>query len=1012
MNAATAHWLRLLQLVLCACWAPALAARAESIWIARQWTVAEGLPQGTINDILVSPDGALWIATNGGAARFDGATVRSLDSERLDLPTNRVAALAAGPAGEVWIVLQTGVLARIDARGDLVERIEGPEPGVEITDATFDRLGRLWLRSVRTLQVREDGAWKRMSAPAEHQGRSTLLALDDGGLLCLDGEAAVEYGPDGQVAARALLPLTGQCLFALDDGSPAIGCNGGVLVWNHGNPRELEVEGLDDLSVLCAIPHEDDEIWLGTERGPIEARVLDGGRLRVSPPVTALGPGFAPRCFAIDGEGNVWVGAEGRGLARLRERRVEQLDAWMRPVLSLARLPDGRIAAAGRCSGLRYHSDTEARTDELLQGRGEVCVQSQLVDAGRRHWIGLRDKLLCDDGAGVRELGAAPLGIYDCLADAGDGVWAGLRGGTVVRLGFDGGVAARAELGEGRICSLLSQPDGAVLVGMESALWRMERDGATRRVAGDQPHLRGELRAMQMRPDGSLWLASYGSGLLRLKGGVVHGIGVEQGLHDASLSGFVVDERERVWLLSNRGLMVLPVQEIEAAFDGRAQRVVPVVLGLEAGAPEGNRGQPAALLDERGRAWFGTVDGILRVDTRAFPYQSRPPAAIVDEVRIGDRHYAAVDGLVLPPAPDRVRFDYTAFSLTAPERVVFATRLVGHDDEWREAVDVRSVEYTGLAPRSYTFELRARNEDGVWSGVTRWSFELLPHWWQTWWFRLSAASAAALALFGLHRLRLSIVQRTADRLVAAERARTRAEEDASRLRADLAHVSRLSTAGEMASSLAHEVNQPLGAISANAEAAQHMLAAGHSAELGEVLADIASQSRRASEVVRRLRTFLQKKAHERVRVDLTQVARDALQLVRFELRDAKVEAFVRVDGPLPQVLADTVQLQQVCVNLYKNACEACSGRPRGGRLEIELRKEGSRLVMEVHDDGPGMPPEVRGRLFEPYTSTKPEGMGLGLAICRSIIEAHGGRLASVPARLGGASFRLELPIIQ
>ena len=147
-------------------------------------------------------------------------------------------------------------------------------------------------------------------------------------------------------------------------------------------------------------------------------------------------------------------------------------------------------------------------------------------------------------------------------------------------------------------------------------------------------------------------------------------------------------------------------------------------------------------------------------------------------------------------------------------------------------------------------------------------------------------------------------------------------------------------------------------------------------------------------------------------IDLAQVARDALQLVRFELRDSRVDATVRVDGQPARVLADAVQLQQVCVNLYKNACEACAGRPRGGRLEIELRQEAGRVVLEVHDDGPGLAPEVRERLFEPYTSTKPEGMGLGLAICRSIVEAHGGRLAAAPARLGGASFRLELPPIQ
>ena len=840
---------------LCCCPAPA---RADSVWLVRQWTVADGLPQGTINDLVVAPDGALWLATNGGAARFDGWQVRPLDFDSLDLPTNRVAGLAAAAGGDVWIMLQTGLLVRIDAQGRVVGRMWGPEPGIEVTDAVCDSTGRLWLRSVRSLHMRDGEGWRLMARVEEHQSRSSLLALRGGGVLCLDGESAVEYAPDGSVVARALLPHYGQCLFQFDDGRPAIGGKGGVLLWNGGQPRELRFEGLDDLTVLSAIPHEDDELWLGTERGPLEARALGGDLYSVSAPLSPLEQGYTVRCFALDGEGNVWVGAEGRGLARLRERRVEQLDSWMRPVLSLVRLPDGSVAAAGRCSDLRIHGEQRSTTLRLRPESGQTCVQSQLVDAAGRHWIGTRQTLLRDSGRGAELLEEAPAGIYDSLADAGGGVWAGLRGGVLLRLDDDGRQTTRTELGVNRICSLLPLEDGAVLVGLESALWRVDRAGAATRVAADQAQLRGELRWMASRPDGSIWLASYGRGLLRLKDGVVRGIGAAEGLHDASLSCFLLDERDRVWMVSNRGLMVAPAQELQEVFEGRRARVAPVVMGLEAGVPEGNRGNPPALLDERGRAWFGTVEGIVRVDTRAFPFEARPPKAMVDDVRLGAQLHEAVEGLVLPPTEERLRFDYTAFALTAPERVVFATRLLGHDDEWREAVNVRSVEYTGLAPRVYTFELRARNEDGVWSDTARWTFELSPYWWQTWWFRLGTLAGALLVLFGLHKLRLEIVERSAARLLDAERARTRAEEDASRLRAELAHVSRLSTAGEMASSLAHEVNQPLGAISANAEAARHMLAAGQQEELSEVLADIASQSRRASEVVRRLRSFLQK----------------------------------------------------------------------------------------------------------------------------------------------------------
>ena len=462
--------------------------------------------------------------------------------------------------------------------------------------------------------------------------------------------------------------------------------------------------------------------------------------------------------------------------------------------------------------------------------------------------------------------------------------------------------------------------------------------------------------------------------------------------------------------MSNNGLMVLPIENVEAAFRDRHVRLVPVVLGPEAGVPEGNYGSPPACLTDDGQAWFCSIAGLVRLDTRRFPFQGLQPTAVVDHIRQGDYSVRPARDLVLPPSEERLRVDYTAFALSAPERVLFEHRLLGHKEDWYPASPERFVEYTRLAPGPYTLELRARNEEGVWSPVTRMEFELLPAWWQTWWFRGTLIVLSALVLFALHRLRVRIVERNAARLLAAERARTQAEEDASRLRDELAHMSRLSTAGEMASSLAHEVNQPLGAISANAQAARLMVAHGTTGELAEVLSDIARQAHQASEVVRRLRSFLQKQTRERVPVELEPVLRDALQLVRLELRDARVEPTVRTQGRTPAVMADGVQLQQVIINLCKNSCEACLTRGGGGQLELTLAREDNLAVIEVHDDGPGLEPTVAARMFEPYVSTKRDGMGLGLAICRSIIESHGGRLTLVPARMGGVSFRIELPL--
>jgi C4-dicarboxylate-specific signal transduction histidine kinase len=288
----------------------------------------------------------------------------------------------------------------------------------------------------------------------------------------------------------------------------------------------------------------------------------------------------------------------------------------------------------------------------------------------------------------------------------------------------------------------------------------------------------------------------------------------------------------------------------------------------------------------------------------------------------------------------------------------------------------------------------------------------MPLWWQTLAFRIAGVLAASAALILLHRRRIARVHRRAEVLLQATEARARAEERESRLRDALAHAGRASTAGELATSLAHEVNQPLAAIVANAQAGRRFLAREPVArdDVDEILRDIAQQGQRASEVIRRLREFLRKHTAARRVLDLNQVVRDALPLVRRELEENRVRLALELASAAPEVEADPVQLQQVLVNLVKNACEAMAEFPGERNILARTASSDARATIEVSDTGPGLAPEVEARLFEPYVTTKPAGMGLGLAICRSIVEAHGGKLVGANMPGGGVVFRVEIPV--
>jgi len=228
----------------------------------------------------------------------------------------------------------------------------------------------------------------------------------------------------------------------------------------------------------------------------------------------------------------------------------------------------------------------------------------------------------------------------------------------------------------------------------------------------------------------------------------------------------------------------------------------------------------------------------------------------------------------------------------------------------------------------------------------------------------------------------------------------------------LAHVSRLAVMGELTASIAHEINQPLGAILSNADAAEILLRAEPTPldELRQILDDIRRDSLRAGEVMRHMRSLLRKRELEKRPLDLNRSIRDVLALVHADLERRRVSV-VTDFGPLPAVHGDAVHLQQVVLNLVLNGMDAMAEvAPGQRRLEIRTaRAAAGGVEVTVSDMGSGIEPEQAERLFQSFYTTKKEGMGLGLAIARSIVETHGGRIWAESLPRGGASFRFFLP---
>lgn len=233
------------------------------------------------------------------------------------------------------------------------------------------------------------------------------------------------------------------------------------------------------------------------------------------------------------------------------------------------------------------------------------------------------------------------------------------------------------------------------------------------------------------------------------------------------------------------------------------------------------------------------------------------------------------------------------------------------------------------------------------------------------------------------------------------------------LQSEFVHVSRLSAMGEMAATLAHELNQPLAAMMNYAQATRRLLQSSETEQadrLRDLMTKAVDQAKRAGEIIRRLRNFVAQGETDRLLDDISDVVNEACGLALLGARAEGVETTMALAADLPEILMDRIQIQQVVVNLIRNSLDATIDQEKRAISVKTVLGEGNTLGVSVADNGPGLDKAVAERLFQPFNSSKTDGMGIGLSISRTIIEQHGGRIWATPNDGGGVIFRFTLPI--
>jgi diguanylate cyclase (GGDEF)-like protein len=696
---------------------------------------ADGLPAGAVWSLNQDSDGYLWLGTQNGLARFDGARFTIFDASNTPgMSSQDIRDVLIDDHDQLWLGSYGGGVYRFDGARVEVIGLEQGLPHNVVYDLLLDREGALWIGTA-------------------------------GGLARLDSDRTLTVWTqaDGLPNDRIFT------LFQGDEPGIWLGTFGGGIA--HFDGTEFRVwgrsEGLASDQIHSIFSDRDGRTLVGTYDGGFHA--IESGRVQALTLPDGL-PGIAIQSMLKDGNGNLWLGSYGNGLIRFRDGDIAHLNEaeleaavvsdmledaegslWLATRTGLQRLRDGKFTVFGQPEGLADSTFVVTggeHSDQLwvgTEGHGLFHLTGGRID--RRLGVG--------DGLASENISA--------LAVAPDGVlWAASFGAGLNRI--DGDDVRIFDMTRG----LPSNHIFAVEFGRDERLWVASAAGIStfdgdsiRSLTAENGVPGAAIRQLFADRSGRIWLGSNGRGLAlleagelsvpafndRLPGGIAHAFhedeagrvwigfrdgglalwsepdtlthfGTEQGLPTSSVNAIQQDRIGHLWLASSSGLIRVSIEQLLEIAEGARERVEPTVFdesdGLRSIQFAGGF-QPTSWQDGQGRLWFASTGGLVQVDPQQLGSNDRPPPVRIEDLAIDGVFTEAQGGIELPPETVNLEIHYTGLSLVAPEKVLFRYRLLGYDREWQEVGTRRTAYYTGLPNGRYTFQVLARNNDGIWS---------------------------------------------------------------------------------------------------------------------------------------------------------------------------------------------------------------------------------------------------------------------------------------------------------
>ena len=725
------------------------------------WTTENGLPQSSVNSILQTRDGFLWLTTFGGLVRYDGLRFQVFSSSQTKgLTTSRFLNLFEARSGDLWITLEGRGITRY-RDGTFTTYAAGELPDSQVDKTGENAAGKLLVETDGRTFVFENEKFTEI-APAMGEPTSRVLQRMANGAAWSAAGGKLQKFENGRVVVD--YQFESPVLRSFEDSKGRVwvaqaGENRLAMLKDNRLTTYTEKDGFAEFRFISATEDRQGAIWFGTSDGLVRFQNDSFTRYRTS---DGLVSDSVNNVFQ-DREGTIWVGTKG-GLNRLTERAVTAYatsDGLAADnIYAIYEDRAGRIWL-GSWFGLTLYENGRFENVSQRFKVADANITALLEDRSGAFWIGEWSgeikRVRNNQIATILPAGAAVRVIYE---DTAGKVWIGTNRGLLVFK--DEALTEPAfnhEFSGKQILSIKEDRAGNFWFGTSAGLFRYQAGElqAFTETGG------GIVRAIYEDAENGLWIGTYDEGLYRFRDGRFTHFTTGEGLFDNGAFQIIEDASANFWISSNLGIYRVKKSELNAFADGRISKIVSIPYNKSDGmlSAECNGGaSPAGMRAADGRIWFPTQKGAAVINPAAVPFNSNPPPVVVESVTIDTKAFDLKNPVRLDPEQTNLEIHYSGLSFINPELVKFKYKLENLDADWIDAGSRRTAFYSHLPPGKYLFRVIAANRDGVWNenGASL-EITVLAPFWRTRWFYALAALLVSVVIFSLFRLRISEMQR-------------------------------------------------------------------------------------------------------------------------------------------------------------------------------------------------------------------------------------------------------------